>query len=257
MRIDGMHGEEREIANDLPLPGTAGRWLSTTGSLLLIAILATGCSVLPPPVSSPRSSPVSTESTSVGDEFSELQARLQRDLELAREHQPWHEEMRKAPPSPAPPKESVLASLEIPVIGVRPSQLEDNFGAPRDGGIRSHRGIDIFAPRGTKVVAVAEGWISYVGVQSKGGRCLWLTTASGVSFYYAHLDRWASGLYEGLRVERGDVLGYVGNTGNAIHTPFHLHFQVADDAGVLNPYPILIGASPGRANPELAGGFGR
>ena len=85
--------------------------------------------------------------------------------------------------------------------------------------------------------------LTYMGEQSKGGPCLWLSTESGASFYYAHLDRWASGLYEGMEVRSGDLLGYVGNTGNARTTPPHLHFQVSENDRTVNPYPILTRAS--------------
>lgn len=152
---------------------------------------------------------------------------------------------------------STLASLRMPVAGVEPYDLQDNFGYPRDGGKRSHRGIDIFAPRGTQVLASASGIITYIGEQQLGGRCIWVTSADGTSFYYAHLDRWAPGLQQGMRVRRGDVLGYVGTTGNAINTPPHLHFQIVSRDEALNPYPHLLRSTTGHATPVLSGGFGR
>jgi murein DD-endopeptidase MepM/ murein hydrolase activator NlpD len=130
-------------------------------------------------------------------------------------------------------------SLIMPVSGVTREDLQDSWGDPRDGGRRRHRGIDIFAPRGTQVIAVTNGYISYIGDQPKGGHCMWLVSEEGMSFYYAHLDRWAPGLYEGMEVHAGDVLGYVGNTGNAAHTPSHLHFSVMDNDEAVNPYKIL------------------
>lgn len=136
------------------------------------------------------------------------------------------------------------ATLMMPVVGVQPYDLYNSWGQPRDGGRRKHRGIDIFAPKGTAVVAVADGIISYIGEQPKGGQCLWLTTESGASFYYAHLDRWAAGLYEGMEVRTGDLLGYVGNTGNAKTTPPHLHFGINENDEMVNPYPILTKATP-------------
>lgn len=146
-------------------------------------------------------------------------------------------------------------SLLMPVAGIAPGDLSDSWGNSRDGGRRRHRGIDIFAPRGTEIVAVADGLISYVGEQSKGGRCFWLTTEDGLSFFYAHLDRWAVGLYEGMSVRAGDVLGYVGNTGNARSTPSHLHFAVHQDDEAVNPYPLLKSGIISRGT--LHGGFGR
>jgi peptidoglycan LD-endopeptidase LytH len=151
----------------------------------------------------------------------------------------------------------VLGALQMPVAGVRPYDLSDNFGAPRDGGKRTHRGIDIFAPRGTEVLAVADGVITFIGEQPLGGRCIWLRAWDGTAFYYAHLDRWAPGLREGMRVRRGEPIGYVGNTGNAIRTPPHLHFQIVLRDEVLNPYPHLLKSTTGHAAPVLGGGFGR
>lgn len=141
---------------------------------------------------------------------------------------------------------SLLGSvdIQIPVVGVSTRQLRDSWGEPRDGGRRSHKGIDIFAPRGTELVAVANGYISYIGTQPKGGRCVWLVTDAGYSFYYAHLDRWAPGIYEGMQVRRGDLLGYVGNTGNAANSPPHLHFGVVDNDTTVNPYHLLKNAEP-------------
>ena len=135
-------------------------------------------------------------------------------------------------------------TLQMPVVGVQPYDLSNSWGDSRDGGKRRHKGIDIFAPKGTGIVAVSDGIISYLGDQPKGGLCLWLTTENGTSFYYAHLDRWAAGLYEGMSVRSGELLGYVGNTGNAKTTPPHLHFGVNDNDEMVNPYPILTKAVP-------------
>ena len=151
------------------------------------------------------------------------------------------------------------AAMRMPVVGIRSYDLSDSWHDPRDGGARVHKGIDIFAPRGTQIVAVVDGIISYIGDQPKGGHCLWLTTESGTSFYYAHLDRWAPGLYEGQEVRSGDLLGYVGNTGNAKTTPPHLHFAVNDNDEMVNPYPILTKATPvkrARVTLEAGGAMG-
>jgi len=148
-------------------------------------------------------------------------------------------------------------ALRMPVAGVRNHDLSDSWHDPRDGGVRLHKGIDIFAPRGTEIVAVSDGIISYIGDQPKGGHCLWLTTENGASFYYAHLDRWAAGLYEGMEVQSGDLLGYVGNTGNARTTPSHLHFGVNQNDEMVNPYPLLSRATPiqhARVHVSLTGG---
>jgi murein DD-endopeptidase MepM/ murein hydrolase activator NlpD len=150
-------------------------------------------------------------------------------------------------------------ALRMPVVGIRVRDLSDSWHDPRDGGVRLHKGIDIFAPRGAQVVAVADGILSFIGDQPKGGHCLWLTTENGASFYYAHLDRWAPGLYEGLEVQAGDLLGFVGNTGNARATPAHLHFGINQNDEMVNPYPLLARAAlswNARTHVELGGGFG-
>lgn len=150
-------------------------------------------------------------------------------------------------------------SLRMPVVGIRAHDLNDSWHDPRDGGVRVHKGIDIFAPRGRGVVAVTDGIISFIGDQPKGGHCVWLTTENGASFFYAHLDRWAPGLYEGMEVQAGDLLGYVGNTGNARSTPAHLHFGINQNDEMVNPYPLLARAAPtlhARLHVELGGGFG-
>ena len=152
-----------------------------------------------------------------------------------------------------------LSALRMPVVGIRVRDLYNSWGDPRDGGRRAHRGIDIFAPRGTPIVAVTDGIISYIGDQPKGGHCLWLTTESGTSFYYAHLDRWAPGIYEGMEVESGDLLGFVGNTGNALTTPPHLHFAVNQNDEMVNPYPILeraVTVRQAQIRPPLGSGYG-
>jgi len=151
------------------------------------------------------------------------------------------------------------STLQMPVVGVRPYELANSWGDPRDGGRRKHRGIDIFAAKGTAVVAVADGIVSFIGEQPKGGNCLWLTTEAGASFYYAHLDRWAAGLYEGMEVHSGDLLGYVGNTGNAKTTPPHLHFGINENDEMVNPYPVLTKAAVvkrARINVEVGGAMG-
>jgi murein DD-endopeptidase MepM/ murein hydrolase activator NlpD len=152
-------------------------------------------------------------------------------------------------------RDLLFASMAMPVRNLRPRDISDSWGAPRDGGERKHRGIDLFAPRGTQILAVADGIISYIGNQPKGGRCLWLATDQGVSFYYAHLERWAAGLFEGMEVRKGDILGYVGNTGNAITTPPHLHFSILEGDESLNPYPILRHSGRASEPAVLTGGF--
>jgi hypothetical protein len=110
------------------------------------------------------------------------------------------------------------------------------FGDPRDAGSRLHEGIDIFAPRDTPVVAVAKGRAT-ARTTPRGGNVVWLRTADR-SYYYAHLERAA---FNGTRtVSTGEVIGYVGNSGNAVTTPTHLHFGVYRRGyGAMDPLPRL------------------
>ena len=116
--------------------------------------------------------------------------------------------------------------LMVPVAGVAPWQVPDTYDAPREGG-RRHDALDILAPRGTPVLAADDGVILRVGTNALGGNVIWAADESRrLTFYYAHLDRYARGLREGHAVRRGDVIGYVGTTGNAPPGTPHLHFQV-------------------------------
>lgn len=115
-------------------------------------------------------------------------------------------------------------SLAFPVSGRGESDIGSRFGDSRDGGRRRHHGVDIFAPRGTPVIAADHGVVSRVSTSSLGGKVVWLRDAFGHSLYYAHLD--SQHVFAGAQVRRGDTVGFVGNTGNARTTPPHLHFGV-------------------------------
>jgi hypothetical protein len=115
----------------------------------------------------------------------------------------------------------------------------DDFGAPRAVG-GGHTGNDIFARKGTPVVAVQAGTVNELRYRSLGGNSFHLSNDAGDYFYYAHLLRYAAGIGNGSVVEAGQVLGYVGNTGNAITTPPHLHFEIHPGGGdPIDPYPYL------------------
>jgi murein DD-endopeptidase MepM/ murein hydrolase activator NlpD len=220
--------------------------------LCVLLGLFNACTTTAVTVAEPVSSPVLSDD----DDFSDLIAQLRADLNRNNSRQ-----VARAPvltpvaPTPKAREKEFAARADalfapltgntmlMPVVGVQPFDLENSWGDARDGGRRKHRGIDIFAPRGTAIVAVEDGIVSYIGDQPKGGHCLWLTTESGTSFYYAHLDRWAAGLFEGMEVRSGDLLGYVGNTGNAKYTASHLHFAVNQNDEMVNPYPILTKAT--------------
>jgi murein DD-endopeptidase MepM/ murein hydrolase activator NlpD len=138
-------------------------------------------------------------------------------------------------------------SLLIPVQGVAPAALRDNFSDARGGGTRVHHALDIMAARGTPVLAVEDGRIVRLHHGGAGGITVYQLDGSGrYGYYYAHLDRYADGLAEGKKVTRGDVLGFVGTTGNAPPNAPHLHFaiyQVADSrrpwrGQPIDPYPL-------------------
>ena len=121
----------------------------------------------------------------------------------------------------------------------------DSFGAPRADTIW-HHGDDIFAPLGAPVLAVSDGTVFSVGRNPIGGNRFWLRDLAGNEFYYAHLSAFAPDALNGNHVRAGDVIGFVGNTGDAEGTPYHLHFEVHPasllvhgEDGVVNPTPYL------------------
>ncbi|MDO8826151.1 M23 family metallopeptidase [Methylophaga sp.] len=136
-------------------------------------------------------------------------------------------------------------SLPFPVEGAAQRDIGSGFGVARDGGARQHHGVDIFAKKGTPVTAVVDGYVR-TGTGDRGGKYVWLSGSmiglGSARYYYAHLDSFA--VESGDRVKKGEILGYVGNTGNAITTPPHLHFGIysggpVDPAPFLKPEPVL------------------
>lgn len=126
-----------------------------------------------------------------------------------------------------------------------PYSYGNSWGAPRMEGTsyyHRHEGTDIFALGGTPVLAVVDGVLEKVGTAPLGGIKLWLRSpGDNWTYYYAHLSGYAPGVANGTRVKKGDVLGYVGATGNARGTPPHLHFETHVPSGAaINPYPILL-----------------
>ena len=140
-----------------------------------------------------------------------------------------------------------VPTLGVPVSGVLPSDLRDSFEEPREGA-REHGAIDIEAPEGTAVVAAAGGIVRRISASPLGGNGVYLIDrGGGLCHYYGHLSRYAPGLEEGRLASRGEVLGFVGSTGNASADAPHLHFAVfplqsngscALDQP-LNPYSLL------------------
>lgn len=136
--------------------------------------------------------------------------------------------------------------LDPPVLGVRLRGIRDNFGERR--GRRRHAGVDIFAAHGTPALAAVDGWVWQMKWDKRGGRMLYLLEASGLYLLgYAHLDAYAPGLAVGQPVRRGEVVGYIGRTGNAVGSP-HLHLSVIRirsperwwDGVAVDPYPLLV-----------------
>lgn len=174
--------------------------------------------------------------------------RTDRTAEASPRSRPATPRTRRAPQTrperPAPPARTVAsgAALLMPVEGFAPDDLRDTFASPRSGG-RTHRAIDLAAPRGTPLVAVVDGTIRRKHWNALGGKTLYLTSADGrFDYYYAHLDEYAAGIEIGTEVRRGEVIGTVGSTGNARGA--HLHFQVLDRSGSgrgtpINPYDLL------------------
>ena len=157
-----------------------------------------------------------------------------------------------APPTTAPPVASTAAgTLLIPVAGVVASQLTDTFSAARGGGTRRHEALDIMASRGTPVLAASDGTVAKLLTSVPGGLTIYeFDPTATYAYYYAHLDRYAPGLADGKALKRGDLIGYVGSTGDASPDAPHLHFAVFElgpekqwwKGTPINPYPLLATA---------------
>ena len=154
-----------------------------------------------------------------------------------------------APVNATPSELAALSSqLIIPVRGVAVRDLRDSYTEPRGGGSRSHKALDIPAPRNTPVLAATSGRILRKFSSKDGGNMIYATDASEkFILMYAHLDHYADNLVDGMAVRQGDVIGYVGTTGNAPPDVPHLHFALARASDVrdwwkgtpINPFPLL------------------
>ena len=162
-----------------------------------------------------------------------------------------------ATPPPGPPAAAAVVDgaspegLLLPVQGIAITEIQDTFGDAR-GSERQHEALDIMAPAGTPVLAVADGTIEKLFTSDRGGLTIYQFEPSGrFSYYYAHLQAYAPGLNEGAAVKRGDVLGTVGSTGNADPAAPHLHFAIFRltpekqwwTGTPVNPYPLLRDAA--------------
>ncbi len=152
-----------------------------------------------------------------------------------------------APPRQEPPDiqpELTAGGYVFPVYGQ--TSWVDTWGTPRAAPVTWHHGQDIFAPLGAPVLAAADGTLFSVGWNDIGGLRLWLRDADGNEFYYAHLAALSTEARNGVAVKAGDVIGFVGNTGDARTTPYHLHFEIHPVSmlylgydGAVNPAPYL------------------
>lgn len=147
--------------------------------------------------------------------------------------------------------------LIIPVGGVASNQLHDSFYDSRSEG-RVHQALDIIAPRDAPVLATDDGVVAKLHQSDKGGTTLYESDNSGLFvYYYGHLSRYADGIFEGKPVKRGEVIAYVGDTGNAGPGNYHLHFAISrmsqpgrwSGGEPINPYPLL-------AHPEVTPSIG-
>ena len=139
------------------------------------------------------------------------------------------------PPAPEPSPSGRVCPVAGPVV------FTDTWGAPRSGG-RSHQGVDMLAALGTPLVAIEAGTIARLSTSSLGGIQIYLNGASGDEFFYAHLNGYAEGLYAGQAVTAGQLIGYVGTTGNAPDWVPHLHFEHhPGGGGAVNPTPLVAG----------------
>jgi murein DD-endopeptidase MepM/ murein hydrolase activator NlpD len=154
-----------------------------------------------------------------------------------------------APVNASPSELASLASqLTIPVQGIAVRDLRDSYAEPRGGGSRSHQAIDIPAPHNTPVLAATNGRILRKFSSRDGGNMIYSTDASEkFILMYAHLDHYADNLADGMTVRQGDIIGYVGTTGNAPPGLPHLHFAIARASDIrdwwrgtpINPFPLL------------------
>jgi len=157
--------------------------------------------------------------------------------------------VRPAAPAPIPSVNAEIPAgkLMVPVDGVKASQLTDTYDAPR-GKERHHEALDIMAPKGTKVFAVADGKVAKLFTSVPGGLTVYqFEPTEKFAYYYAHLDKYADGIKEGMELKRGDLVGYVGVTGNSDPNAPHLHFAVVQltpekqwwKGTPVNPYPLM------------------
>jgi murein DD-endopeptidase MepM/ murein hydrolase activator NlpD len=252
---DGSQGERR-AGSRMILAGLGGfllgaatvlfiLWLYRTPAGLGAGAAGTGEAAAPPPVvAAPEEAPVrpseapSTPAPPVAETAPPEQG-------TPGESRPWLQV-----PSPVPAGDLATRGLLVPVQGIAREQLQNTFGDSRGGGKRTHEALDIMAPRGTPVLAVEDGKIQKLFTSDQGGLTIYQFDPSETyAYYYAHLDRYVQGLKEGQAVRKGQLIGYVGVTGNANPEGPHLHFAIFRltpekkwwQGDPLNPFEVLRG----------------
>ena len=162
------------------------------------------------------------------------------------------------PPALPAPSDLRQRELVLPVQGIRPEQLQNTFDDSRTGG-RVHEAIDIMAARNTPVLAVEDGKVAKLFTSKQGGLTIYqFDPTETYAYYYAHLERYADGLKEGIVLRRGQVVGYVGTSGNADPEGPHLHFAIFRltpekrwwDGAPVNPFPVLRRRGSERVEPS-------
>ncbi|GGA77027.1 hypothetical protein GCM10011521_14070 [Arenimonas soli] len=207
--------------------------------------------VLPPPTAGPAREPDPRRLREENIEGT-LEVAIDEAVEEAIEKSPSPTVGNDATTSAAAPAREtpLLPPLRIPVEGIAAADLFDSFADAR-GQDRVHDALDIMAPEGTPVLAAADGPVVKLFDSVPGGLTLYQFDEAGqVAFYYAHLQRYAEGVQEGKQLHQGDVLGYVGHTGNANPAAPHLHFAIFVlgpekrwwQGEAINPYPLLVKA---------------
>jgi murein DD-endopeptidase MepM/ murein hydrolase activator NlpD len=146
------------------------------------------------------------------------------------------------------PDDLARRNLRLPIDGASVAAMKGQFGESRDRGVRGHEAVDILAPRNTVIYAVDDGVIAKLFVSRQGGNTIYQFDPSGrFCYYYAHLERYAPGVHEGLAIRKGDELGYVGTSGNAPPNTPHLHFAIFEltperkwwKGTAIDPFPIF------------------
>jgi len=238
--------ETEKEHRDLPSPSVPDKWRLRLPRVSNLTPLPPPPEITSSPAPAPKSAPTSSPTPAPKSSLASAPVSTPKSL--------------SSPPastrkdSSAPAVRGVKSvGLIIPVEGGRPSDLRDTFYAARSGG-RVHRAIDIIVPRGTRVLAATDGEIVRIGRNRLGGKIIYqLSEDKKFVFYYAHLDRFSDGLRVGDYVRQGDVIAYVGNTGNAGPGNYHLHFSVliagadpkkAWKGNSINPYPLLRRTKP-------------